>query len=105
MKPITMSATGRLTLPSSVRQKLGLTGEARFEVEVTDNGVLLRPVMAIPQDDVWIYTPENLARIEAGLADVRAGRVVRMSLEELQRYGDEAEAARRRGEEDVREAG
>jgi bifunctional DNA-binding transcriptional regulator/antitoxin component of YhaV-PrlF toxin-antitoxin module len=35
MRTITMSPNGRLTLPAEVRQRLGLDGEAEFDVEVT----------------------------------------------------------------------
>jgi AbrB family looped-hinge helix DNA binding protein len=94
MKPVTMSPNGRLTLPAPARRKLGLRGEAQFDVEVTEEGILLRPVVRVAREDVWVYRPENLARIEQALADLQAGRLVEMSPTELQAYGDEAEAAR-----------
>jgi len=94
MKPVAMSRTGRLTLPAPARRKLGLKGEAYFEVEVTEEGILLRPVTAVPREDVWLYTPENLARIEQGLEDVRAGRLIQMSPAQLDAYVAEATRAR-----------
>jgi AbrB family looped-hinge helix DNA binding protein len=94
MRPVAMSKTGRLTLPAIVRHKLGLTGEAYFDVEVVEEGILLRPVTAVPREDVWIYTPENLAMIAQGLEDVRAGRLIQMSPAELEAYVDEAARAR-----------
>jgi AbrB family looped-hinge helix DNA binding protein len=97
MKPVAMSKTGRLTLPAAARRKLGLSGEAHFDVEVTEEGILLRPVTAVPRDDVWIYTPENIARVQRGLEDLRAGRLIRMSPTELDAYGDQAEANRAAG--------
>ena len=98
MKPVAMSKTGRLTLPAAARRELGIDDVAYFEVEVTEEGILLRPVKAVPREDVWIYTPENLARIERGLEDVRAGRLVRMSPAELDAYGDRMEADRMEAE-------
>jgi AbrB family looped-hinge helix DNA binding protein len=97
-KPVAMSPTGRLTLPARTRRELGLTGGAYFDVEVTEEGILLRPLTAVAREDLWIYTPENLAKIERALEDVRAGRTIRMSPAELDAYGDAAEAARKRGE-------
>jgi hypothetical protein len=58
----------------------------------------LRPVIAVPREDLWIYTPENLAKIQRGLEDLRAGRLIRMSPDELDAYGDAAQAAREKGD-------
>jgi AbrB family looped-hinge helix DNA binding protein len=93
MKPVAMSRTGRLTLPAPARRTLGLSGEAYFEVEIVDGGILLRPVTAVARDDVWVYAPENLARIERGLEDLRAGRLIQLSPADLEAYVDWAEAA------------
>ena len=95
---VAMSRTGRLTLPASARRKLGLVDAAHFDVEVTEEGILLRPVLAVPREDVWIYTPENLAGVRRGLEDIQAGRLIRMSPNELEAYGDAADAAHARGE-------
>jgi bifunctional DNA-binding transcriptional regulator/antitoxin component of YhaV-PrlF toxin-antitoxin module len=94
LKPIAMSRTGRLTLPASARKELGLTDVAHFDVELTEEGILLRPVTAIPPEDAWAYTPKVLASIQRGLEDIAAGRTIRMSPAELDAYGDAAEAAR-----------
>jgi len=55
--------------------------------------ILLRPTV-VPSEDVWLYTPENLAMIAQGLEDVRAGRLIRMSPAELEAYGDRLQAER-----------
>jgi AbrB family looped-hinge helix DNA binding protein len=80
MRTITMSPNGRLTLPAEVRQRLGLAGETEFDVEVTDHGsVTLRPVVVLPRDDSWAYTTEHLSQVAKALADIREGRVRRLS--------------------------
>jgi AbrB family looped-hinge helix DNA binding protein len=87
MRTITMSPNGRLTLPAEVRQKLGLSGEAEFDVEVTEHGsVTLRPVVVIPRDDAWAYTAEHLAQVAKALDDIRQGRVRRLSESDLDAY-------------------
>jgi AbrB family looped-hinge helix DNA binding protein len=71
-----MSPNGRTTLPAQVRQRLGLTGETEFDIEVTEHGsVTLRPVVVLPRDDTWAYTAEHLAQVAKALADPRHGRV------------------------------
>jgi bifunctional DNA-binding transcriptional regulator/antitoxin component of YhaV-PrlF toxin-antitoxin module len=63
MRTITMSPNRRLTLPAEVRQRLSLTGEAAFDVEVTEhNGVTLWPVGLVPREDAWASTAEHLAQ-------------------------------------------
>ena len=87
MRTITMSPNGRLTLPAEVRQRLGLDGETEFDVEVTDHGsVTLRPVVVIPRDDAWAYTAEHLVQVAKALADIREGRVRRLSDADLAAY-------------------
>jgi len=72
-----------------VRQRLGLEGEAEFDVEVTEHGsVTLRPVVVLPRDDAWAYTAEHLSQVAKGLADIREGRVRRLSDADLAAYDD-----------------
>jgi AbrB family looped-hinge helix DNA binding protein len=87
MRTVTMSPNGRMTLPAEVRQRLGLTGETEFDVEVNDHGsVTLRPVVVLPRDDAWAYTAEHLAEVAKALADVRQGRVREVSEADLAAY-------------------
>jgi AbrB family looped-hinge helix DNA binding protein len=78
---------GRLTLPAEVRQRLGLAGGTVFDVQATDRGsVTLRPVVVLPRDDAWAYTAEHLAQVAKALADLREGRVRRLSDADLAAY-------------------
>lgn len=91
MKTVTMSATGRLTLPAEARQALGLDGEAEFEVEVNgeDDAVILRPAALLRREDAWAYTPEHRQLLERAHDDSEAGRVRSLSEAELRRVGGE----------------
>jgi AbrB family looped-hinge helix DNA binding protein len=82
-----MNAQGRVTLPASARRQLGLTEGARFEVAVDDNAITLRPAKVVLAEDAWAYTPENLAGIRRALADAKAGRVYRLSWDDLEKIG------------------
>jgi AbrB family looped-hinge helix DNA binding protein len=66
---------GRLTLPAAVRKVLALTEGSHLEVDVRDGAVYLRPVVTVPRDDSWAYTPEHQALLVKALADLEAGRV------------------------------
>jgi len=72
-----------MTIPRGAREMLHAWEGAEFEWEVKDNTLLLRPVVRIPQEDAWAYSPEHLAALELSLRDVRDGRVRTMSEREL----------------------
>lgn len=55
---ISMNKHGVLTLPKEVRRRIGMTEGGPMSVRVTEDGVLLVPVVAFP---VEVYTPERLA--------------------------------------------
>lgn len=81
---IAVNAQGRVTLPAEIRRELNLTDGSRLEVSLHDGRITLRPAKVIPAEDAWAYTPENRAAIRRALADVKAGRVYRVSLDELE---------------------
>src|SRR5579859_5020384 len=82
-KAIVMSPAGRMTIPHAAREMLHAQEGAEFEWEVRDNTLVLRPVVRIPKEDAWAYSPEHLAALERSLRDVREGRVRTMSEQEL----------------------
>lgn len=83
-----MNAQGRLTVPAEARKALGLVGEAQFEAEIRDDGLLLRPAVLVPREDAWAYTPEHRARLARALEDSTQGRVHEMSEDMLRELAD-----------------
>lgn len=85
MKTVTVSGSGRLTLPTEVRRALGLQGETEMEVEVdADNdAVILRPAVLLRREDAWAYTPEHRDLLARAHDDSRAGRVRQLDEEGL----------------------
>jgi AbrB family looped-hinge helix DNA binding protein len=65
---ITITEKGRLTLPASVRRALHIEDESLLEVTVEDDAIVLRPVVAVPREDAWAYTPEHRAHVERARA-------------------------------------
>lgn len=88
---VEMSARGRLTRPVDARRRLGIEGEAQFQVEVQDGNVVLRPVVVLPRDDAWAYTSEHRALLARAHADSRAGRVRQLSEDDLHRIAEAAD--------------
>ena len=88
MTLVTMDAEGHLALPEELRQLLQADETTYLLAEAGEGGVVLR---AIPVEDAWAYTPENLRQLEAALADVREGRVLRLSKAEIEQIVADAE--------------
>src|SRR5947209_5662361 len=84
MRTITMSRSGRLTLPADVRKRLGLTEETEMEVDLDASGdqIVLRPAIVLRREDAWAYTPEHRALLEQAHGDSAEGRVLEFQTEE-----------------------
>ena len=89
MKTVTVSETGRLTLPAEARRALGLDGEVELEVEVDEqhDAIILRPAVVLRREDAWAYTPEHRELLGRAHADSREGRVRQMTEAQLKRLG------------------
>lgn len=81
---VAINAQGRVTIPAGVRRKLGLGEGDRLEVAVAEDRITLRPARIVPAEDAWAYTAESVRSIQRALADIRAGRVYRISPEDLE---------------------
>jgi len=79
MKTITISGSGRLTLPAEVRRELGL--------DAASDEVILRPAVVLRREDAWAYTPEHRDLLNRAHADSREGRVRQVSEDELKNLG------------------
>lgn len=87
---VSMNREGRLTVPAAARRELGLAGEAQFQLEVQDGKLVLQPAVVIPREDLWAYTPQNVAKIRRAQRDIEEGRVRQITEAELDRLvGDE----------------
>ena len=72
---VSMSPTGRVTVPAAAREALRLTGEVQFEVEVTEREMIFRPAVVVPREDAWAYTAEHMASLRRALEQVNRGEV------------------------------
>lgn len=93
MRTVTMSRTGRITVPAETRKELGVEGETEFELEVDHEAgtLLLHPAIVVRRSDAWTQTPEFRAKIERARRDFAEGRFREMTLEELERLGEDVE--------------
>lgn len=83
VRTVTISSTGRLTLPADARRALGLQGEGELEIEVDEqrHALVLRVVVRVPDEDAWAYTDQHRRQLARALAD--SGRVQTMSEADL----------------------
>ena len=68
---ITITSRGVITLPSKLREAMGLKAEDLLIAEVTAEGILLRPAVTLP---VEMYSARRIKEFDAAEAD--AARVM-----------------------------
>lgn len=72
-----MRKKGQITLPSEVRRAAHLEEGDPVEIELVEEGILLRPKKVIDSTQAWFWTPEWQAMEAEADADIAAGRVKR----------------------------
>ncbi len=68
-------AKGQLTIPADVRQAAHLEEGDPVEIEVTADGILLRPRKLIDASQAWFWSPGWQEGEHEASADIAAGRV------------------------------
>jgi hypothetical protein len=65
---------GDLPVPEEIRRELGLEGGWQCSIQVVDGAIVVRPLGAIPEEDLWAYEPDTHARLlEAGRQPLDSG--------------------------------
>ena len=75
MARTTLRNKGQLTVPEEIRKAARLEVGDPIEVELTEDGILLRPLKTIDPTQGWFWTPEWQAKEREASADIAAGRV------------------------------
>ena len=71
---MTLRSDGRVTIPKSLRRQARLDEGDELEVEVTRDGILLRPCSQRDKDQWWYWTEEWQAGEQQIAEDRAAGR-------------------------------
>ena len=66
---------GQLTLPKEIREAAHLEEGDPVEVEMTEQGILLRPMKVIDSTQAWFWTPDWQLREAEADVDISTGRV------------------------------
>lgn len=73
---VQLASNGRITLPSSVRRKVGLAEGSLLRVEVTEDGrIILMPVIAVDRSQAYFWSPRWQQGEQEAEEDLRSGRV------------------------------
>jgi AbrB family looped-hinge helix DNA binding protein len=75
MAKTTLRAKGQVTIPTKIREAARLKEGDPIEVEMTRDGILLRPAKVIDATQAWFWMPEWQAGEREASADIRAGRL------------------------------
>ena len=68
-------ARGQVTIPQDIREAAHLEEGDPIEIEITADGILLRPKKLVDAAQAWFWSPEWQEGERAASADIRAGRV------------------------------
>lgn len=72
---VQLASNGRITLPGSIRRRVGLSEGDLLRVEVTEDGrVILTPVVAVDRSQAYFWTPRWQAGEQEAEEDLRVGR-------------------------------
>jgi AbrB family looped-hinge helix DNA binding protein len=77
-----MRRKGQITLPSEVRRAAHLAEGDPVEVELVEEGILLRPKKVIDSSQAWFWTPSWQKGEAEADADIAAGRTRRFMSDE-----------------------
>lgn len=73
---VQVSSNGRITLPGSIRHKVGLSEGDLLRIEVSEERqIILTPVVAVDRTQAYFWTPRWQAGEQEAEADIRSGRV------------------------------
>ena len=74
MPKTVLRSKGQLTLPNEIRTAAHLEEGDPIEVELTPDGILLRPQKVIDADQAWFWTAEWQKGEHQASAELEAGR-------------------------------
>lgn len=66
---LTINSRGVVTLPTKLRQAMGLKADDQLIAETTPQGLLLRPAVTLPLE---LYTPERVQEFDEAEAELAA---------------------------------
>ncbi|MFA7565977.1 MAG: AbrB/MazE/SpoVT family DNA-binding domain-containing protein [Alkalispirochaeta sp.] len=64
---LTVTDRGTVTLPAKLRKEMGIGADSLLIAEATEEGILLRPAVALP---VEVYSQDRLAEFAAAERDL-----------------------------------
>lgn len=74
---------GQLTIPKEIRDAAHIAEGDPIEVELVDDGILLRPKKVIDSTQAWFWSPAWQQGEAEATADIEAGRTSTQSADEL----------------------
>lgn len=72
---VTLRSDGRVTIPKSLRRQARLNEGDELDVEITSDGILIRPCSQQDQDQSWYWTDEWQVGEQQIAEDRAAGRL------------------------------
>ena len=80
----------QVTIPEDVRAQIRLSVGERVEVIAREGEIVIRPVVEIPRDQAWFWSPKWQEQIAQSRKEIEKGtvRVFKSAEEAKKRFGD-----------------
>jgi len=65
----------QVTIPEDVRNKIPLKVGERVEVAARGEEIVIRPIVEIPREQAWFWSPEWQEQIAQSMKDIEKGKV------------------------------
>ncbi len=76
MRAVTISSKGQIAIPKEVRDALHIETGDRFTIEISGNGIILKPAVTItvPKEQAYFWTQEVQEKLRGAESSFQKGR-------------------------------
>lgn len=75
MKIVSLKQKSQVTIPQDIMESMHLNVGDKMEVYVTDNQIVLKPVLVISKDQNWFFSKEWQDKEKQVERDIQKGRI------------------------------
>ncbi|MDD4663938.1 MAG: AbrB/MazE/SpoVT family DNA-binding domain-containing protein [Caldisericia bacterium] len=77
MKIVSLKQKSQVTIPQEIVESMRLNVGDKMEVYVTDNQIVLKPVLVISKDQSWFFSKAWQEKEKQAEKDIQKGRIIK----------------------------
>lgn len=74
MNTARLNRNGQVSIPAPIRKALRLKEGDQLGFELEGNAVRLSPIVSVPKDQLWAYSPEIQKKVRKARREIEAGK-------------------------------